>query len=180
MSENLAFELEAPSPNDAAALSACAQASFLETFADLAYPPEDLAHFLENAMGVARYATQIADPGYALRVARGVDGELVGFVKAGPNELPMPDGEPERERTFELHQLYLREGAKGTGLADRMMAFVDAEARGRGAVAVYLSVYVGNLRAQRFYARHGYVEVGKNPFMVGTVVDDDRVWRKWL
>ncbi len=105
---------------------------------------------------------------------------MIGFCKAGPNELPMPDGEPERAQTFELHQLYLRVGAKGTGLADRMMAFVDAEARARGAVAVYLSVYIGNARAQRFYARHSYVEVGKNPFMVGTVVDDDRVWRKWL
>ncbi len=180
MSETGDIVLEVPTVADATAVSACAQASFRETFADLAYPPEDLAHFLKSAMGAARYAAQIVDPDYALRIARGAGGELVGFVKAGPNELPLPDGEPERERTFELHQLYLREGAKGTGLADRMMAFIDAEARARGAVAVFLSVYIGNVRAQRFYARHGYVEVGKNPFMVGTVVDDDRVWRKWV
>ena len=174
------FVLELPTLADAAALSACAQASFLETFGYVVYPPGDREHFLETMMGPERYAAQIADPAYALRIVRGADGELIGFVKAGPNELPMPNGEPEREQTFELHQLYLREGAKGTGLADRLMAFVDAEARERCAAAVYLSVFIENVRAQRFYARHGYVEIGKNPFRVGNTVDDDRVWRKWV
>lgn len=174
------FVLEVPGLEDATALSACAQAIFRDTFAYMNYPLDDLAAFLETAMGVSAYAAQIADPGYAMRVARNQAGEIVGFVKAGPNDLPMPDGEPARERTFELHQLYLNEGAKGTGLADRMMAFVECEAHERGAVAVYLSVYVENARAQRFYARHGYVEIGKNPFRVGSQVDDDRVWRKWL
>lgn len=180
MSDVKNMVLEVPTVADAPALSVCAQTSFRETFGHIAYPPDDLEQFLATAMGPERYAVQIANPAYALRVARGSDGALIGFVKAGPNELPMPDGEPEREQTFELHQLYLREGAKGTGLADRMMAFVDAEARSRGAVAVYLSVFIENIRAQRFYARHGYVEIGKNPFQVGDTVDDDRVWRKWL
>jgi diamine N-acetyltransferase len=180
MSDRVAFALEAPRVEDAAALSACAQAIFRETFSYMNYPPSDLDAFLDSAMGVAAYAVQIADPAYALRVARDPGGGMVGFVKAGPNDLPMPDGEPPRERTYELHQLYLTDAAKGSGIADRMMAFVDAEARARGAEALYLSVFIENIRAQRFYARHGYVEIGRNPFPVGTVIDDDRVWRKWL
>lgn len=180
MSDGTEFELAAPGVEDAAALSACAQGIFRDTFAFMNYAPDDLAAFLEQAMGVAAYTAQIADPAYALRVARDAAGNMVGFVKAGPNDLPMPEGEPTRERTYELHQLYLNDVAKGSGIADEMMVFVDAEARARGAKAVYLSVFVENIRAQRFYARHGYVEIGKNPFPVGSQIDDDRVWRKWM
>ena len=49
-------------------------------------------------------------------------------------------------------------------------------ARAEGATALYLTVYVDNLRAQRFYARYGFVEVGKYRFKVGEQYDDDRIW----
>ena len=39
-----------------------------------------------------------------------------------------------------------------------------------------LSVYHDNMRAQRFYARYGLREVGRNLFAVGSTVDDDRIW----
>ncbi len=173
-------ELEMPTLADAAEISSVAQASFREAFAAVAYPPADLAAFLASAMGPATYARQIADPDYGFRIARNAAGAITGFAKTGPNDLPMPAGEPPLAKTRELHQLYLLPQAKGTGIADAMMAWVEEEARARGAVALYLSVYIDNIRAQRFYARHGFVEIGKNPFQVGTVIDDDRVWKKAL
>ncbi len=176
----MSYALETPTQSDAAAISACAQDSFRATFAHMNYPPDDLARFLDEAMGEAAYARQIADPAYALRIARGTGGAVIGVVKAGPNDLPMPSGEPKREETFELHQLYLLEEAKGSGLADAMMGLVLDEARARDAKAIYLSVYVENARAKAFYARHGFVEIGKNPFAVGETIDDDRVWRRWV
>lgn len=172
--------LTVPTMADAAAISRIAQESFRQTFAYRDYPPADLAAFLDGAMGEGRYAAQLADPAFALRVARRADGGLAGFIKGGPNELPMPEGEPPPEQTWELHQLYLLPEAQGSGIADTMMAWLDSEARARGARALYLSVYVENLRAQRFYARHCFIEIGRNPFPVGDTIDDDRVWRKWL
>ena len=169
-----------PTTADADALSAMAQASFCATFAHMHYPPGDLAQFLDEAMSPARYAAQIADPAFALRIAKDGEGRIIAFIKLGPNDLPLTPGEPERDATWELHQLYLREEAKGTGISDALMAWAVGEARARGAAALYLSVFVENHRARAFYARHGFTEVGKNPFRIGTVVDDDRVWRKWL
>lgn len=174
------FALVVPGISDSAAISAAAQESFRRTFHFKSYPPADLAAFLEGAMGQARYAAQLADPAYALRIAQQADGGIAGFIKGGPNELPMPEGEPPLAETWELHQLYLLPEAQGTGIADAMMDWLYAEARARGARALYLSVYVENLRAKRFYARHGFVEIGFNPFPVGATIDDDRVWRKWL
>ena len=187
---NPAWTLETPTIADAPELSAMAQASFTDTFAYMQYPPADLERFLDSAMGAATYARQIADPDYAIRIARwGGDcgqGAICGFIKLGPNELPLPPGEPQpaptpaSPGTRELHQLYLTGAAQGTGLADALMAFALADARGRGAEALYLSVYVGNLKAQRFYTRHGFVEIGKVAFAVGDTIDDDRLWRRYV
>ena len=172
--------LDTPALADAGAISAVAQASFRQTFASRDYPAEDLASFLDRAMSERTYAAQIADPDYGIRVARDAAGAIVGFVKTGPTDLPMPPGEPDGPATRELHQLYLLDAAKGSGIADMMMRWVESDARARGAIALYLSVYIDNHRARRFYARHGFVEIGRNPFPVGRVIDDDRVWRKWL
>ncbi len=173
-------QLLAPTAADAPALSHMAQASFRATFADIAYPPADLAHFLDTAMGAPRYAALIGDPAWALRLAQDVAGAIAGFVSTGPTDLPLPAGEPAMAETHELHQLYLTEAAQGTGLADRLMAWAIDDARARGRVALYLSVYVANRRAQRFYARHGFVEIGRNPFRVGDTIDDDRIWKRRL
>ena len=52
-----------------------------------------------------------------------------------------------------------------------------AEARRRGARALYLSVFIDNHRAQRFYARYGFEAVGRYDFMVGTHADEDIIMR---
>ncbi len=172
--------IDTPDISEASDLSALAQRVFQATFADMNYPPDDLAAFLTSAMGPDAYARQLADPAYTIRVARDEADRMIGFIKCGPNDLPMPPGEPEPARTRELHQLYIDAAAQGTGLADSLMHIALDDAAQHRAEALYLSVYVGNVRAQRFYARYGFVEIGKNPFAVGTVIDDDRVWRLWL
>ena len=173
------FSVAEPAVTDAAALSAMAQASFCDTFAYRDYPPEDLAGFLASAMGPARYAAQIADPAYALRVVRNLSNEIIGFIKMGPNDLPL-HGDDQADAVRELHQLYLLPAAKGTGMADFLMNWGLEWARAEGAKWLYLSVYIENIRAQKFYARHGFSEVGKNPFWVGSTCDDDRIWRRTL
>ncbi|MEQ1508859.1 MAG: GNAT family N-acetyltransferase [Sphingopyxis sp.] len=178
------WQITNPTVDDAADLSAMAQQSFCETFFAMNYPPDDLAQFLAEAMSASRYEKQISDPNFALRIVRRSHGDergrIVAFIKLGPNELPMPPGEPPPSATWELHQLYVREEAKGSGIADMLMHWAIDEARARGAIALYLSVFVENHRAQRFYARHGFAEIGKNPFRIGNVIDDDRVWRLML
>lgn len=173
------FSVVEPTLDDAAALSAMAQASFCDTFAYRNYPADDLAGFLATAMGPERYAAQIADPTYALRVVRNLSNEIIGFIKMGPNDLPLVDGDA-NAAVRELHQLYLLPAAKGTGMADFLMNWGVEWARAEGAKWLYLSVYFENIRAQKFYARHGFSEVGKNPFWVGSTCDDDRVWRRAL
>jgi RimJ/RimL family protein N-acetyltransferase len=42
---------------------------------------------------------------------------------------------------------------------------------------MFLSVFIDNHRARRFYARYGFEEVGRYDFMVGTHADHDLILR---
>lgn len=159
---------------DGPALSAMARASFVETFAHL-YSAADLTAFLDEAFGPRGLAAQLSDPDFAVRLA--VEGDdIVGFVKMGPVTFP---GEW-RPDAIELYQFYILQPWQGTGVAQAMMAWSLAHARGHGAKEVLLSVYVDNARARRFYERHGFVEVGRYAFRVGSTIDDDRIMRLLL
>jgi len=55
-----------------------------------------------------------------------------------------------------LEAMYVRPGAWGTGLADRLHAAAVEELRRRGGDRARLWVLAGNERARRFYERHGW------------------------
>ncbi|WP_109808136.1 GNAT family N-acetyltransferase [Sphingosinithalassobacter portus] len=162
------------SPSDAAALSALASRIFTETFGTL-YAPEDLAQFLNETFGPGGLPAQIGDPVFAIRVAE-ASGALVGFIKTGPVAFPGDWGSD----TTELHQLYVAAEAQGSGVAQALIDWALDHARDEGYSRIVLSVFVDNIRAQRFYARNGFVEIGRYAFRVGNHVDDDRIWARAL
>ena len=159
---------------DAARLAALGARTFRETFGHL-YRPDDLALFLAKHSETG-WAQELADPRFVVRLAE-VDGEAVAYVKLGPPSLPADSG---GRRVIELRQFYVLDGWHGTGIAQQLMAWALAEAQARGAQDIYLSVFVDNHRARRFYERHGFEVVGRYAFMVGTHADDDHVMRRNL
>ena len=50
----------------------------------------------------------------------------------------------------------------------------------RGAEEIYLTVFIDNHRARRFYDRYGFEAVGRYDFMVGSQADHDIIMRKQL
>jgi ribosomal protein S18 acetylase RimI-like enzyme len=160
-------------PADAATLDRLFDTSFCETFAHL-YRPEDLNAFL-SSFGVADWEAQLRDSAFACRMAE-VDGEPVGYIKIGPLKLPV-----ETDLTsILLDQLYVLKEHHGAGIAHTLMDWGIDEARRRGAEAMYLTVYVDNHRAKRFYDRYRFEAVGRYDFMVGEQADEDVIMRKRL
>lgn len=157
-------------PRDAAPLCALARRTFAETFGDL-YDPADLAAFLARHTA-ASWSAELADPAFAIRLAE-EDGEPIGYAKLGPPTLPFAP----RGRAIELRQFYVLAPWHGRGVAGVMMAWAIDTARAHNAEDLYLSVFVDNHRARRFYERHGFVRIGNYTFMVGNHADEDDVMR---
>lgn len=156
---------------DGPQLAQMARRCFTETFGTL-YRQSDLADFLDRAFGADGLPSQIDDPAFTIRLA--LDGDrIVGFAKLGPNALPFPQAED--ANAVELYQLYVLGDQHGAGVGPALLEWAIDQARAQRADTLALSVYVDNHRAKRFYARYGFVDVGRYDFPVGETIDHDRL-----
>jgi GNAT superfamily N-acetyltransferase len=157
-------------PADAALMADIGRRTFVETFGHL-YTPENLAAFLVNH-SEGGWRGELEDPAYSVRIVE-ADGEAVAYAKVGPPSLPF---EP-RGPSIELRQIYVVGPWQGQGISHALMRWAIEEAKRRGAGDLYLSVFVDNHRARRFYERYGFTFVGTYAFMVGDHADEDHVMR---
>src|SRR3546814_4888813 len=93
----------------------------------------------------------------------------------GPLDSVLPAGQ-RADGAVEGHQPYVAEAAKGTGVAAGLRDRGIAGARERASI-LYLTVFTANDRAQAFYRRYGFTDVGRNAFRVGNHIDEDRFFR---
>ena len=159
--------------DDAPAIDALFRQGFIDTFGHL-YDPKDLAAFFAGFSQEA-WRSEIADPDFAFRLAED-DGVLAGYAKIASVALPVEPAGP----AAELRQLYVLKQWHGSGVARVLMDWVLAEARGRGAEELYLSVFTENHRAKSFYARYGLEPFAPYVFMVGSHEDQDVIMRAKL
>ena len=156
--------------SDVRAMAQLGRDTFVETFGHL-YSEENLAAFLANH-SEEKWLGELRDPAFAVRLAE-ASGRAIAYAKLGPPSLPFEV----RGRPIELRQFYVLRPWHGIGVATALMAWVLGEARARGAEDLYLSVFVDNHRARRFYERYGFEYVGKYHFMVGSHADEDLIMR---
>lgn len=165
-----------PAEGFASALGSMARQAFSDTFAHL-YDPTPFTQFLNEAYGPSgKMERDFADPLIRWLVAA-VNDEPIGYAKLSPLSAPAPAPQP---GAMELQQIYVLKPWHGRGIAEELMNWAIDTARAAGAPEIYLTVFDHNIRAKRFYTRHGFFEVGRCTFTLGTRVDDDRVWRKTL
>ena len=169
----MTIALRPATKDDAATLAALGARTVTDTFGHL-YDPDDLDLFLQSH-AEEHWAAELCDPEFAVLLVE-VSGEAVGYAKVGPPHLPF---EP-RGTAIELRQFYLIKAWQGHGLADEMMAWVIDQAEQQDGNDLYLSVFVDNHRARRFYERWGFIAEGRYAFMVGSHADEDIVMRRPL
>ncbi len=159
-----------PTADDARTIDFVFRESFVATFGHL-YAPEDLSAFL-GGFSEEAWRSELSSPAFAFRLAE-EEGRAAGYVKLGPTSLPHVAPGP----AIELKQFYLLGPWQGRGVATALMDWTLAEARRRGAETLYLSVFVDNHRARRFYERYGFEFVRVYAFMVGSHADEDHIMR---
>lgn len=169
-------------PSEAAALAEVAAVTFA-----LACPPsttqEAIDGFIATTLSEASFTGYLADPARALLVAEHAPGEVLeGYAMLVLGEPTDPDvaGSIRVHPTAELSKIYVREGSHGRGTAGELLARVLAVAGERGAAGVWLGTNEENVRAQRFYAKHGFEQVGTKRFRLGDRWEHDLVFERPL
>ncbi|MCT6734236.1 MULTISPECIES: GNAT family N-acetyltransferase [Rhodococcus erythropolis group] len=149
----------------------------------LACPPgasdDDISAFIDNVLSVDKFSEYLTDPTRTvLKVIR--DGSIVGYSMLVDDEPADPDVKAAvtLRPTTELSKLYVLPGNHGTGAAASLMDAVVDHARRSGSAGIWLGVNQENLRAQKFYAKHGFTQVGTKTFLVGAQLHHDFVMER--
>jgi len=159
------------------------EAGTLATLAGATFPlacpptvdPADIAAFAATELSAERFTAHLAAPDTAVLLARSGEAEPLGYALL----FDRPPADPAIARqvpyspAVEVSKFYLLPAAHGTGAATAMMEAVLSAARDRGAAGVWLGVNQQNVRAQRFYAKAGFAQIGTKTFRLGAHIHDD-------
>lgn len=157
-------------PDDAPALAAFAERTFVETFGPH-NDPRDMEAFVERTYSVEQQTAELTDPGVTTLLAHR-DGRLVAFAQLRRHVPPPCVSDA---TAIELRRFYVEGPAQGTGVAQLLMAAVFDAANGTGARHIWLGVWERNPRAIAFYRKSGFTDVGSQPFVLGSDHQSDRV-----
>lgn len=155
---------------DASVLAEFAARTFRDTFA-ADNRPEDVELHLVRSFGIRQQTEELVDANITTILAE-IDGALAGYAQLGRGPAPAC---VTGETPIELRRLYVAREWHGQGIAQNLMHEVDAESRRRGARTLWLGVWEHNERAQAFYRKQGFRDVGSHTFMLGTDEQIDRI-----
>jgi GNAT superfamily N-acetyltransferase len=171
-----AVTIRPAAPADATALAAFGERTFREAFGP-DNRPEDVDVYVSATYSAERQGEEIADPGRITFVGES-DGALAAFAQLrSDGEAPSCVTGP---APIELLRFYVGRPWQGRGVSHELMDAVINEARSRGARTLWLGVWERNPRAIAFYGKHGFRDVGCQPFKLGGDDQTDRVMARAL
>ena len=119
---------------------------------------------------LAAHAARLLDPAtpHRLAIAWADDGRALGLAAVG-RFVSVSDPRPKTALQMELKELFVLAEARGQGVGERLMAWVEGEARAAGVARIDWHVKRDNVRGIAFYERLG-----------GRIVEDRLSMRKML
>lgn len=177
------FSLRVATSQDAAALGALASRTFSETFGHL-YPPEQLSAYLAEAYNVDMMRSDIecTDKYTVLLFPKQSDDQLekppCAYGMLHDKNVRTGEDPALAEHSLEIKRVYVDSAFHGSGAAyllmDHLMGVIRAKQPPRR--HVWLGVWENNVKAQKFYAKYGFREVGEHSFLVGKTQDRDLLY----
>jgi GNAT superfamily N-acetyltransferase len=165
------FAIRRAEPADAGPLAEFAARIFDETFGP-DNRPEDMAAHLANRFGVRQQTEEILNPEVVTLLVE-EQGRLIAFTQV--TTIHPPPACVTGEAPVEIGRFYVDRPWQGKGLAQGLMAAAKDAARELGGRTVWLAVWEHNPRAIAFYEKHGFRDVGSQPFRLGSDLQTDRV-----
>jgi ribosomal protein S18 acetylase RimI-like enzyme len=164
-------------PEDATILTDLAYKTFWDAFAH--HPknaPDDLNHYMRQAFSIDQLTAELGDEKNVFLIAE-IDGELAGYSK-----IVFDNIEPgvTAEKPVELARLYSHQKFLGQGVGQSLMDACIERSRAAGCDVMWLGVWEYNPRAQAFYEKYGFREVGKHVFQLGSDPQTDVLMQREL
>lgn len=156
--------------SEAAEVAALAERTFRATF-EADNTAQDMDAHCRKAYSAAIQRAELHDPDIVTLVCEAPDGELIAYAQlrsGAPQQIIGP-------APLELWRFYVDSAHHGQGVAQALMKSVMDTADSRGARTLWLGVWERNHRAQTFYRKVGFVDVGSHNFIVGKDVQTDRL-----
>jgi ribosomal protein S18 acetylase RimI-like enzyme len=163
MSQNPDPTIRRADAGDAGLLAELGARTFSETFA-ADNTPEDMAAYLAESFNVAQQTTELADAASTIFLAE-VGGLAVGYAMLYAGK---PEDGVEGAKPVELVRLYVLREWLGRGVGEALMRACVNEARRAGHATIWLGVWERNWRAQAFYRKWNFREVGEHVFQLGS------------
>ncbi|WP_209731034.1 GNAT family N-acetyltransferase [Arthrobacter sp. CAN_C5] len=167
------LHIDRPTAEDADRLADLAAITF-----PLACPassqPDDIAHHIATELSAGKFREHLADPTKTLLCLRDGD-RLDGFSMLIHGD-PTDAGVRSALSTFptiEVSKFYVHPDHHGQGQASTLMQATLKAAAETGVQAAWLGTNNENLRAIRFYEKHGFTKVGVKTFRLGACVEHD-------
>jgi GNAT superfamily N-acetyltransferase len=162
---------------DALSLALLGERTFRETFAS-ENRTNDMELFVRQTYGENIQARELADPKRHIFVARdAAAAEPVGYLHLFEG---VAEASVRGTATIELLRLYVDGRWHGRGGASALLEVGLDHARDLGFRTLWLGVWERNLKAQAFYKKWGFKEVGAHVFNVGTDPQRDLVMERAL
>src|ERR1700749_3834680 len=158
-----ALNIRRASSADAKLLADLGAQTFAETFAQ-ENTPEDMAAYMAASFSLERLTEELNDPFSIFFIAE-AEGRAAGYAKIHPGETP---ASVEGEQPIELVRLYVAQAWLGGGVGPALMQRCLDEARAKGFRTIWLGVWERNHRAQAFYRKWNFHEVGEHIFQLGS------------
>ncbi len=160
---------------DLDALRAISVKTYYETFAAV-NTPENMEAYLQAAYNEQKLCRELMDGNQEFYFLYAGD-TLAGYLKI--NEAPA-QVEFHDPKALEIERLYVSKEFLGIGLGQYLMDKAVAMAQERSKEYIWLGVWEHNERAQRFYKRNGFYQIGAHSFIMGDDDQTDYLMRKDL
>jgi ribosomal protein S18 acetylase RimI-like enzyme len=167
-----AFSIRRCTVDDAAATASLGARLFTETYGPT-HPEPELSRYLARSFSVETVRGAISDPDVSMFLVEDSLGAPIAYAYMRAS--PEPPAGVAGDRALEIVRFYVDVACQGRGIGAALMDACFADAKERGAEAVWLQVWKEAPWAVGFYERMGFSAVGSAPFYFGEQVGDDHI-----
>ena len=171
----MSIQIKTCTLTDLTALQAISKETFTATFGQQ-NTPANLATYLKTAYATSQLTQELKNPEsrffFILK-----DQDIAGYLKLNTGTAQTEDMGP---HALEIERIYLRSAFQRQGLGSKLFQVALDAAQKYHKTQLWLGVWEHNLKAQKFYHRLGFHQIGQHTFTLGTDPQTDLIYAKVL